>query len=112
MLLKVKANVSVINRKLAKHKIKQVTEFIDKDEKEILEKILDEETQGGEEIPPEFEKQKMMVIEKHMMDSNRAMLFTHERCNLDNISLHESDNSDMIENKKRRLKETSNLLEQ
>ena len=47
MLLKVKANVSVINRKLAKHKIKQVTEFIDKDEKEILEKILDEETQGG-----------------------------------------------------------------
>ena len=59
--------MSVVKRKLAKNKIRQVNDFVEKNEQSRLHKTLQFESKHDESE----KKQKAMIVEKHKTEITR-----------------------------------------
>ena len=109
-LNKIRENAEVIDRKLTKEKVYQLTEFIEKEESMRAEKLIEIKNNLGKERE-QVQKLEMMVAEKHKSEVLREML-EENMTNLDEISLHESDAEDIIATKYQQLYQYEQQLQQ
>lgn len=115
LLKKINENVSVFNKKLEKNKVNMVTEFVSKQETKRIHALQDDFVEQHKDITEHvlgknLELKKIMV-EKHRTVVMREMLQTDTMINFDEISLHESDGTNIISSTDKKLSELEQRIE-
>lgn len=91
-----------LKKKLSKHKVSQVMEFVESQETQRLNSLIGE---GGEHRSSDqsYGSIKSMMMAKHKTEIMREMLTTSNLVDIAEISIHSSDASDIISDKDKKL---------
>ena len=95
-----------MNRKLEKNKVNMVTDFVEKQETQRILTLHEDFEQENKEIQDVLPgKARNIMFAKHKTDIMREMLQIKNVINIDEISLHSSDGSDIISSTEKKLSE-------
>ena len=110
---KIKLNMQEVNRKLEKNKVNMVTDFVERTETSRISTLQKDFLEEHKDISEAFldKANQRKYLAKHKTDIMREMLHTKYEVNIDEISLHSSDGSDIISSTEKKLSELERDLQ-